>query len=254
MTERRTDGSWNLGRTATWIGWLMAVTLLAATVIFFLLAFDVTAPPPKDVPGNDFVAQTVADFQNEQERWPQELTSSILLGIGFVLLLPMGLILGRAFGRDDIQALLGSAALGVAGIVGAVAQLVFVGAKEVAIDPRYCQCEYAPEQIISQHRALAMAEGAQRWMAIGFLVLLAVGLFLFGRLALQRGAFGRAWASLVLVGAGISLVGVVAAAFQYDPLFELVLAAGAGVLLPIWGVLTGRQLSGAAQEGSHQTG
>jgi hypothetical protein len=174
------------------------------------------------------------------------VTASILFGIGFVLLVPIGLILSRTFGRDDIQALLGSAALGVAGIVGAVAQLVFIGAKEVAIDPRYCQCEYAPEQIISQNRALAMAEGAQRWMSIGFLVLLAVGLFLFGRLALERGMFGRGWAYLALVGAAISLLGVVAAAFQSDALFEIVVAAGAGVFLPIWAILTGRRLSRTA--------
>jgi hypothetical protein len=49
------------------------------------------------------------------------------------------------------------------------------------------QCEYAPEQIISQNRALAMAHGAQQWMLIGSLVLLGVGLFLFGRLALKGG-------------------------------------------------------------------
>jgi hypothetical protein len=245
MAQRPSEG-WNLGRTATWIGWLLAVTFVTATVIFFLLAFDVTAPPPKDIPGNDFVAQTVADFQNEQERWPQDLTANILFGIGFVLLVPMGLILSRTFGRDDIQALLGMAALGVAGIVAAIAQLVFIGAKEVAIDPRFCQCEYAPEQIISQNRALAMVEGGQRWMVLGVLVLLAVGLFLFGRLALERGMFGRGWAYLALVGAGIALLGVVAAAFENDQLFEIVLAAGAGVLLPIWAVLTGRRLSRTA--------
>jgi hypothetical protein len=224
------------------ICWLLAASFFVATVLIFLLEYDITASPPADPPGNDFVAGSVAFFQNEQDRWPQELTANLLFGLGFLLLVPVGLILRRAFGREDLRSTIGSSAFAVAGVIGLAAQLIYVGAKEVAIDPRYCQCEYAPEQIISQNRALAMAEGSQRWLLIGFLLALAVGFYLMGRLALDRGVLGRGWGYLSLAGAAVSLVGFVAALLQADPVFELFLAAGGGVVLPIWAVVLGRRL------------
>jgi hypothetical protein len=51
---------------ASWIGRVLAISFVAGTVIFLLLAFDVTAAPPKDIPGNDFVAQTVAIFRTSR--------------------------------------------------------------------------------------------------------------------------------------------------------------------------------------------
>jgi hypothetical protein len=227
------------------ICWLLALSFFAATVIIFLLEYDVTASPPRNPPGRDFVADSVAFFQNERDRWPQELTANLLFALGFLLLVPVGLLLRRAFGRDDLRSTIGSSAFAVAGVIGLAAQLIYVGAQEVAIDPRYCQCEYAPEQIISQNRALAMAEGSQRWLLIGFLLLAAVGFYLMGRLALDRGVLGRGWGYLSLAGAAVTLVGFVAALFQLDPVFELFLAIGAGVLLPVWAVVLGRRLGGA---------
>jgi hypothetical protein len=235
-----------LARAARWVAWLLAASFLIATVLFFLLAYDVTAPPPRDVAGNDFVAQSVADFQNEQERWPQELSATLLFGLGFLLLVPLALTVRQSFGRGRLVATVAGSSLAVAGIIGAVTQLAFIGAKEVAIDPRYCQCEYAPEQIISQNRALAIASGTQRWMSIGVLFLIGVGLFLFAQAAREEPRFGGGWRWLALAGAVVSLAGVIAAGVQVDLLFELVVALGAGILLPVWAILSARRIGRTA--------
>jgi hypothetical protein len=236
VAEPVRDGT-STRRVVRAICWLLAASFFGATVMFFLLEYDVTASPPRNPPGRDFVADTVAFFQNEQERWPQDLTANLLFGLGFLLLVPIGLILRQRFGRDDLRATIGSSAFAVAGVIGVAAQLIFVGASEVAIDPQYCQCEYAPEQIISQNRALAMAEGSQRWLLIGFLLLASVGFFLLGRAALDRGILGRGWGYLSLAAAALTLVGFLAAFFQAEQVFELAVAAGAGVVLPVWALI-----------------
>ncbi|HEV8682227.1 MAG TPA: hypothetical protein VGS09_05540 [Actinomycetota bacterium] len=189
-------------------------------MIFFLLAYDVTAPAFESEPGRDFVDTLIAFFQNEQARWPQEVVASLLFAAGFLLLVALAWLLRYGFGRDDVRAGLASSALAVGGFLGAASQLIYLGAKQVAIDPHYCDCVYAPEQIISQDRALALADGTQRWLIMGFLLIAAIGLYLFGRLALDR-EVGGPWATVSFVGAAVSIVDLIAATFELDLLFQI---------------------------------
>jgi hypothetical protein len=61
-----------------------------------------------------------------------------------------------AVGRGDPWVLLGALAVGVGAGIGAVGQLFYLGAKEIAIDPHYCGCARAAEQIISRGQVLGM--------------------------------------------------------------------------------------------------
>src|SRR6266508_3550925 len=106
-----------------------------------------------------------------------------------------------AVSRDDPRMMLGTLAIGVGAGIGAVGQLLFLGAKEVGIDPHYCDCVRAAEQIISRGQTLGMIDNAQRWLVVGFLGLASAGLFLIWRATSDRGVFSPKLRGLILPNA-----------------------------------------------------
>jgi hypothetical protein len=224
------------------LAWIMAGGFFAAAVIFALMEFDVTAPSlPASLP-SDFVNRLEVIFQNEQARWPWEVASSLLFVVGFVGLAGVGLVLRETYGRRDAVSSFMSTSFVVAAILGIGGQLMFLGAKQVAIDPLLCDCVYEPEQIVSQGRALAIAESSFEWLLYAVFALSAIALFLAARLAVNRAVFSRGWASFSQVVAVVFLVGLVAAAIDLDMLSDLTVAIGAGILLPVWAIWLARQL------------
>jgi hypothetical protein len=79
----------------------------------------------------------------------------------------------------------------LAGTIGILSQAIYVGGKEVAIAPYYCDCEFLSEQMISRVTVLEVIGGIQSWMIDAFTFLLALGL-----LALASLASAAAWPSL----------------------------------------------------------
>jgi drug/metabolite transporter (DMT)-like permease len=224
------------------MAWLMALCFLAATAVLLLLEFNVTASEPASPPGNDLVSETVAFFKDQQARWPQELAVTLLFALGFFLLIGLAVILRRLFGKDDVRSSMAAASLGIGAGIAAASQLAFIGAKRIAIDPNFCQCEYAPEQIISQSRALDMAESAQAWLVVGFLVLGAAGLFLFAGANRDRRLFPPSWSYVSQALAALLVVALVGIVFDIQAVNDLSLAIISGVLVPIWAILLARRL------------
>jgi hypothetical protein len=230
------------------LGWLAAISLLAAGVITALLQFDITASPPRETAPNDLLEGTLAFFQNESDRWPQELASLILFTVGFLALIGLVALLRNAVGRDDPWLLLGTLAVGVGAGIGAVGQLLYLGAKEAGIDPRYCDCARAAEQIISRGQALDMLDNAQRWLIVGTLALASAGLFLIWRGASNRGLFSPTWRGLTLALGLVMAVAVITTVAELDTLSDVVTAVGAAILTPVWAVTTARGLPAAPKE------
>jgi hypothetical protein len=224
------------------LGWLVAIPFFAAGVMTALLEFDVTASPPRETPPNDLVEGTLAFFENESERWPQELISLLLFTAGFLALIGLVVMMRNAVSRDDPRMLLGTLAVGVGAGIGAAGQLLFLGAKEVGIDPHYCDCARAAEQIISRGQTLGMIDNAQQWLVVGFLVLASAGLLLIWRATSDRGVFSRTWRGLTLGLAMVLVVGVIALVFDLDALSDAFTSVGAILLIPIWAVMAARQL------------
>jgi hypothetical protein len=224
------------------LGWLVAIPFFVAGVMTTLLELDVTASPPRETPPNDLVEGTLAFFENESERWPQELTSLLLFTAGFLALIGLVVMVRDAVSRDDPRIMLGTLAIGVGAGIGAVGQLLFLGAKEVGIDPHYCDCVRAAEQIISRGQTLGMIDNAQRWLVVGFLGLASAGLFLIWRATSDRGVFSRSWRGLTLGLAMVLVVGVIAFVLQLDVLSDAFTSVGAVFLIPIWAVMAARQL------------
>jgi hypothetical protein len=242
------NGRPETGRLARVLGWLVAIPLFAAGVITTLLEFDITASPPAKTAPNDLLEGTLASFQNESDRWPQQVSSLILFTVGFVALIGLVALLRNAARRDDPWMLLGTLAVGVGAGIGAVGQLLFLGAKQVGIDPHYCDCARAAEQIISRGQTLDMIDNAQRWLLIGTLALAGVGLLLIWRGASNHALFSPTWRGLTLAIALVMAVGVIAMAAEVDILSDVFTAVGAAILTPIWAVATARGLPAAARE------
>jgi hypothetical protein len=242
MNDVRMTGGSDTTMLARALGWLVAIPFFAAGVMTTLLEFDVTASPPRETPPNDLVEGTLAFFENESERWPQELISLLLFTAGFFALIGLVVMMRNAVSRDDPWILLGTLAVGVGAVIGAAGQLLFLGAKEVGIDPHYCDCARAAEQIISRGQTLDMIDNAQQWLVVGFLVLASAGLFLIWRATSHRGVFSRTWRGLTLGLAMVLVVGVIAFVFDLDVLSDAFTSVGAILLIPIWAVVAARQL------------
>jgi hypothetical protein len=237
----RTSGS-DTPRLARVLGWLVAIPLFAAAVITLLLEFDITASPPRETPPNDLLEGTLAFFQNESDRWPQQLASSLLFAIGFLALIGLVVLLRRAVSREDPRVMLGTLAIGVGAGIAATSEILFLGAKEVAIDPHYCDCARAAEQIISRRQTLDILDNAQQWMIAAFFVLASAGLFLIWRVARDRRLFSAGWRGLTVVLALVLILGVIAFVAELDILRDVFTALAAAILTPIWAVMTARQL------------
>jgi hypothetical protein len=235
-------------RLAEILGWMAAIALFAAGLITALLQFDVTASPPRETAPNDLLEGTLAFFQNESDRWPQELASLILFTVGFLALIGLVALLRNAVSRDDPWMLLGTLAVGVGAGIGAVGQLLYLGAKEIAIDPHYCDCARAAEQIISRGQVLGMLDNAQRWLLVGTLALASAGLFLIWRGASNRRLFSPTWRGLTLALALVLAVAMITMVAEVDTLSDVITAVGAAILTPIWAVTTARRLPAAPKE------
>jgi hypothetical protein len=233
---------------ATVLGWLAAVALFVAGLITALLQFDITASPPRRTAPNDLLEGTLAFFQNESDRWPQELAALLLFTVGFVALIGLVALLRSAAGRDDPLIMLGTLAIGVGAGIGAVGELLYLGAKQVGIDPHYCDCARAAEQIIGRGQTLDMLDNAQRWLLVGTLVLAGVGLLLLWRGAATRGLFGPAWRGLTLALGLVMAVAAIVTAAEVDTLADVLTGLAGSILTPIWAVMTARGLPAAPDE------
>ena len=242
------NGQADTRRLAGVLGWLVAISLFAAGVITALLQFDITASPPRETAPNDLLEGTLAFFQNESDRWPQEVASLVLFTVGFLALIGLVALLRNAVGRDDPWLLLGTLAVGVGASIGAVGQLLYLGAKEMGIDPHYCDCARAAEQIISRGQVLGMLDNAQRWLLVGTLVLASAGLFMIWRSARARGLFSPTWRGLTLALALVMAFAVITMVAEVDTLSDVVTAVGAAILTPIWAVTTARGLPATSRE------
>jgi hypothetical protein len=248
VSSANLNGQSGKQRLAGVLGWLVAISLFAAGVITALLQFDITASPPRKTAPNDLLEGTLAFFQNESDRWPQELASLILFTLGLLALIGLVALLRNAVSRDDPWLLLGTLAVGVGAGIGAVSQLFYLGAKEVAIDPHYCDCARAAEQIISRGQVLGMLDNAQRWLLVGTLVLASAGLFLIWRGTSNRGLFSPTWRGLTLALALVLAVAVITVVAEVDILSDVVTAVGAAILTPVWAVTTARGLPATPRE------
>ena len=143
------DPAWRIHTSR--LGWLIAVALLLAAVIYGLKIFHVIVPEPPFDPNLTGVDVILAGFDHAQEHWLEDLTSSLLFAIGFAGIAVLGLVLRHATNRDDARSGMMTVAFVVAGTLGIAAQLIYLGAIEAATSPEYCDACVHAKYCISSH-------------------------------------------------------------------------------------------------------
>ena len=87
----------------------------------------------------------------------------------------LGLALTRHVANGHRHRVSIAAGLGMAGIFGAVAQLLIIGVTQPTIDGSYCDCGFKETEIVSQIWGQQLAESASRWLTNAASVLAAIG-------------------------------------------------------------------------------
>jgi hypothetical protein len=237
------------------LGWLIAVTAVIAAAIFALLAFHITASEPPFDPNGTFVDNILVEFEDAQANRIQEQVSSLLFAVAFVGVAMIGVALRRAMDPDDPRSVVLAVSFLVAGILGVAAQLLFIGAAEVASSPEYCDCGFLAEELVSRKMIMNVVFGIQFWLTDGFVVLFAIGLLAFAGLAGAAGwvpaglaVFSRVLAVLGLISVvwghvGVPLLIEAGTEFDFGLVGAVITLVVGGILIPLWAAWLARAAS-----------
>lgn len=246
-----TDTAWRVWTAR--LGWLTAATFLAgsALVLYLVLTYYETPLGPDAT----FVDSLLTSFEDQQARWIPDFASSLFFVAGFTTLAALGATLRHVLGRDDPRSMLATVAFLVAGTVGVVSQLTYIGGTEVATDPQYCDCGFLAEEIISRGMIRNVLEGIVSWMVDGFTLLIALGLFAVASVTSASQMMPATWVAFSRLIAIASLAAVVwnrvaiplllEAGYhdiQFGTIGGLITAVIGGVLVPIWAAWLARGL------------
>jgi hypothetical protein len=238
---------------ARW-AWVLAATFLLGTIMLVLVTQNITVQGP-DIAEDANLPDTIfANFTAAREAFPQEMAYTLLFCLGFLAVAMLGPILRAVLDRSDPRGTRLAVVFLVAGTIGILSQVVYLGGKEVATVPYYCDCDYLAPQIISRGAVLDALTGIQSWMVDAFSFLFAIGLLAAANLASTRG-----WGTgFVRASQGLALLGLASAAWDriavpllvnaglhidYYGIGLLILGVIAGVATPIWAVMLARALS-----------
>jgi hypothetical protein len=247
-----TDVDWR--RWAARLAWLTAATFLAgAAVVIFL---QLSPPPERSFPPDaTFVDHLLAEFEDGRALWLADLGQSLLLAVGFAAIAALGAVLRHVLGRDDPRSMVALVAMMLAGAVGVVSQLVYIGGTEVATNPEYCDCGYLAEEIISRAMIHFTINGIVFWMTDAVVVLFAVGLLAFAGVASAARTMPASWVAFTRLLAVVAVAGViwgrvaVPLLFQagydnidYELIGSVIVGVVAGILVPVWAAWLARSL------------
>lgn len=216
------------------LAWTAAAALVIAAALTLVLQLNLLGEPPLRADGMDFVDFIISRFAWERGRLPLDVTASLLFALAFLALAGVGWLLGSlALGDSDRGRLL-AAAFVAAGILGAAAQLIYVGAVQIATEPTICDCGYRAEEILGRLEAAHAAGSQQTWLTYGAFVTGAVGFFLAARA--ERARWPGGWTILSAAIGVLLLAAVVAEVIGLEIVPDLVVLAAVGLLIPAWAI------------------
>lgn len=233
-------------RSVRWLAWSVGILFLVGTVFQLVDALNLYATPP-DLPASaTMVDRRLGSYDYRVAIWPIFFLANVSFAAGFVALTGLGLALASWLTSRDPRRIGIATSLAVAGILGAVGQLVIIGAAKATVDISYCDCGFKETEVVSQIWAQMIAEGAAFWLINGASVLAAVGIVAVGT------AFrGEIPAALDIVG-WVTAIGLIATIvvpqFSLGPeeLAMWLQVVVVGVLVPIWAIWLGSSLRAAA--------
>jgi hypothetical protein len=238
---------------ARW-AWVLAASFLLGTIWLVLVTQNITVHGPDIADDASLPDAIFENFRAAREAFPQEMAYTLLFSLGFLSVAMLGPILRDVFGRGDPRVTRMTVFFLVAGTIGILSQVIYLGGKEVTSAPYYCDCDYLAPQLVSRGAIMDALGGIQSWMTDAFTFLFAIGLFAAASLASARGwgaAFVRASVVLAVLGLASATWSRIAVPLlvnadvhiDYYGIGLLILAVVAGVALPIWAVILARTLS-----------
>ena len=223
------------------LAWSVGILFLLGAVLQVVDALNLYTTPP-DLPQSlNMVEFRLAVQDYRIAIWPIFMLGNLSYAIGFLALTALGLALAaRLRSGDQLRIVIAASAI-TAGVLGAVGQLIIVGAAEPTIDMSYCDCGFKDTEIVSQIWAQMIAEGAAKWLVSAAGLLAAVSVGAVGTAFRDR--MPPAWNLLSWLTA-IGLVASVVLGFvPLDSELPLWLTAFvSGVIVPIWAVWLGASL------------
>jgi hypothetical protein len=238
------SSSWaSIGRASAW---LHAIGYVVASIIFVLIAFNITTPAAPSAPKmtGDYALALIA---NDQKAWTQVLVSNLIFVVAFFALIPVSRALREALG-DDPPAQLAGVAIEIGAILGMVSTLSATSTQSALLRVS------DPDTAIAAVTASSVA-GNTLWLLVGFLFFAGTGIFLASRLSLQRQVFSAGLARLGLLvglvywlGTAVNVLAALsdpATAETLARVWQLIVLVGGAVLAPIWAIWLARSLAPA---------
>jgi hypothetical protein len=229
--------------TVRWLAWSVGILFLLGTALHLIDLLNLYATPPEPSSPLNMVEQRLAGQAYRVAIWPIYFLTNLSFGVAFVAIAGLGLALASWLASGDPQRIVIQTSLGVAGVLGAVAQLILIGATQVTIDLAYCDCGFKETEIVSQIWAQMLAEGASNWLFLGALVLAAIGVLAVD--VAFRARMPAAWDIVSWLTAIGTFASVVVGVLRLGGELGLYLGlAVSGVLVPIWTIWLGLSLRG----------
>lgn len=229
-------------RTIRWLAWSAGILFLIGTALHLVDVLNLYVTPPDLANVANMVEGRLASFDYRVAIWPVFFLSNLSFALGFVALTGLGFALASWLGSGDQRGVAIATSVGVAGILGAVGQLIIIGAAKATVDIAYCDCGFRDTEIVSQIWAQMIAEGAAFWLINGASVLAAAGI-----VAVMSAFRDEIPATLNILG-WVTAVGLIAAVVIPEVSFgpeelALWLQVVPGVLVPLWVIWLGLTLA-----------
>jgi hypothetical protein len=124
-------------------------------------------------------------------------------------------------------------------VLGAVGQLIIIGAAQVTVEQAYCDCGFKDTEVVSQIWGQMLIEGASQWLINSAAVLAAIGIAAVDVAFRKRMPAG--W-DIVSWLTAIGLIATVVVGFFSlggDDLGLYPLLVVTGILVPVWAIWLG---------------
>lgn len=228
------------------LGLVLGVALVLATGLALALSLDLIVAPPTFPDSSTLVDRLLGHGTFLRSIWPFDLASNLLFAVAMVAGIPFAWLIGTRVARQDRRAMM--VGLFVSGaVLGIVAAVGFVGARQVTIDTAYCDCGFKEQEVISQFWAVSLLLGTRAWLLYGAAILVAIGVAIGGRALSMADDAGETpvmppkWGVVSYLSAAALGGGALLQIAQVaDPAGSLISAAGTGVLLPLWSLWLAR--------------
>ena len=237
-------------RPVRWLAWTVGVLFLIGTALQLVDTLNLYVTPP-DTGAASIVQQRLASQDYRVAIWPIFALNNLSFGIAFVAISALGFALAAVLATGDTRRITLVTTLGIGGVLGAVGQLILLGATQVTIDIAYCDCGFKETEIVAQQWAGIVASDISDWLNRVAGVVLAIGLYALVQDAGARiPSRLRGWTLITAVALVLASVVATISPPGLDEIVNVLTSLIGAVLIPVWAVWLARTVDASSGENS----